>query len=45
MVAVISWTRFKEKLIELAGTPIIFILAFLGMMALIFVPFILRLFK
>jgi len=40
-----SWERFKEKLIEFAGTPVIFILAFIGMLALIFVPFILRFFK
>ncbi len=40
-----SWEKFKEKLIALAGTPIIFILAFIAMLALIFVPFILSFFK
>ena len=40
-----SWAKFKEKLIEIAGTPIIFIIAFIAMLALIFVPFILRIFK
>jgi hypothetical protein len=45
VVAVMSWEKFKEKLIEIAGTPIIFILAFLAMLALIFVPFVLKFFK
>jgi len=45
VVAVTPWERFKEKLIAFAGTPVIFILAFLVMMALIFVPFIMRFFK
>jgi hypothetical protein len=40
-----SWERLKKKIVELAGTPIIFIIAFLGMLALIFVPFIMRFFK
>jgi hypothetical protein len=40
-----TWARFKEKLVAFAGTPVIFILAFIAMLALIFVPFILRFFK
>lgn len=40
-----SWTQWKDKLINFAGKPIFFIIAFIAMLALIFVPFILRFFK
>jgi hypothetical protein len=40
-----SWEWLKKKIVELAGTPILLIAAFIALMALIFVPFIMRFFK
>ncbi len=37
--------KWKDRIISFAGKPIFFIIAFLAMLALIFVPFIMRFFK
>ncbi len=40
-----KWEDIKKKIVEIAGTPILFIIAFIAMMLLFFVPFILKFFK